>query len=307
MDEEREAITTGLQNLWPRVPNLVFKHDEDDTDVSLVELFSSVDKTLTQRGNLNLVKLILDTDYDSMFKSHDEESEFEINSESFFVNSCFTHLYVEDCMCNPSGTVSWINLKSLCITYGKFDEVVIQNILSGSPLLEITMVINNCYGFRRIDITSNSVKNLVFSLSMDMDAELEDIGNIITINAPHILSLKINEIFCCELMLLDMSSLVKAYLDYTMDVRVPNKEQKEEDMLKRFILRLRHVKELRIGKHCLKALSRLEAKGFTVPSNTKYPDSDSTKSGDWYCGSIDYARSGNSPCLTAYWASNGQV
>ncbi|GKA42211.1 hypothetical protein Tco_0734871 [Tanacetum coccineum] len=193
----------------------------------------------------------------------DEESEFEINSESFFVNSCFTHLYVEDCMFNPSGTVSWINLKSLCITYGKFDEVLIQNILSGSPLLET------------------------------IDDELEDVGNIITINAPHILSLKINENFCCELVLLDMSSLVKAYLDYTMDVRVPNKEQEKEDMLKRFILRLRHVKELRIGKDCLKALSRLEAKGFIVPSNMKYPDSDSTKGGEWYHGSIDYARCGN--------------
>ncbi|GKC98382.1 hypothetical protein Tco_1168657 [Tanacetum coccineum] len=182
MDEEREAITTGLQNLWPQVPNLVFKHDEDDKDVSLVEFFSSVDKTLTQRGNLNLVKLILDTDYDSMFKSQvnnliryaiscnvqqfwlllahtdeDEESEFEINSESFFVNSCFTHLYMEDCMFNPTGTVSWINLKSLCITYENFDEVLIQNILSESPLLE-TIVIDNCYGFRRIDITSKCVK-----------------------------------------------------------------------------------------------------------------------------------------------------
>ncbi|GKE36479.1 F-box protein-like protein, partial [Tanacetum coccineum] len=207
-----------------------------------------------------------------------------------FVNSCFTHLYVEDCMFNPSGTVSWINLRSLCITYGKFDEVLIQNILSGSPLLE-TLELDHCYGFRRIDITSNSVKNLAFSGFLHMDDELEDVGNIITINAPHILSLKINENFCCKLMLLNVSSLVKAYLDYTMDV--PNKEQEEEDMLARFILCLRHVKELKIGKDCLKALSRLKAKGFIVPSNMKYPDSDSTKSEDWYYRSLDYARCGN--------------
>nr|GEW41724.1 hypothetical protein [Tanacetum cinerariifolium] len=264
MDEEREAITTGLQNLWPQVPNsLVFKHVRDDKDVSLIEFFSYVDKTLTQRGHLSVKYILLYTDYGIKFKSQvnnnliryaiscnvqqfwlvlshiDEDKESddlcEINSEPFFVNSCFTYLYVEECMFNPSCTVSWINLRSLCITYGKFDEVLIQNILSGSPLLE-TLVI----------------------------------GNTITINAPHILSLKINEDLGCKLMLLNVSSLVRAYLDYTMDV--PNKEQEEEDMLARFILCLLHVKELKIGKDCLKALSRLEAKGFSVPSNMKFLD-----------------------------------
>ena len=115
MDEEREAITTGLQNLWPQVPNLVFKHDEDDKDVSLIEFVSSVYKTITQRGHVNLVKFILDTDYNIKFKAQvknliryaiscnvqqfwlllsrtdedeDEESDdlFVISSESFFIN-----------------------------------------------------------------------------------------------------------------------------------------------------------------------------------------------------------------------------
>nr|GEZ15070.1 hypothetical protein [Tanacetum cinerariifolium] len=296
MDEEREAITTGLQNLWPQVPNsLVFKHVRDDKDVSLIEFFSYVDKTLTQRSHLSVKYILLYTDYGIKFKSQvnnliryaiscnvqqfwlvlshiDEDKEsndlFEINSEPFFVNSCFTYLYVEECVFNPSCTLSWINLRSLCINYGKFDEVLIQNILSGSPLLE-TLVIDNCNGFRRIDITSNSVKNFVFSGSMHLDDELEDVGNIITINAPHILSLKMNEEFGCKLMLLNVSSLVKAYLDYKMDI--PNKEHEEDDMLARFILSLRHVKEFKIGKDCLKIACSgahfLKSNDFKVLSN----------------------------------------
>nr|GEW96478.1 F-box protein At5g03100-like [Tanacetum cinerariifolium] len=43
----------------------------------------------------------------------------------------------------------------------ELDEESIQNILSGSPLLE-TLEFNECFGFRRIYITSKSVKNLVF-------------------------------------------------------------------------------------------------------------------------------------------------
>ncbi|KAI3710149.1 hypothetical protein L2E82_39923 [Cichorium intybus] len=49
-------------------------------------------------------------------------------------------------------------------------------------------------------------------------------------------------------------------------------KEEEEEMLKGFILNLRHVKELKIGVFCIKVVSRLEAKGFIFPSNVKFPD-----------------------------------
>ncbi|KAL7593539.1 hypothetical protein Lser_V15G32373 [Lactuca serriola] len=58
-------------------------------------------------------------------------------------------------------------------------------------------------------------------------------------------------------------------------------------MLKRFILNLHHVKELKIEDFCSEIVSRLEAKGFIFPSNIKFPhvtsdwsDSDSVESED---------------------------
>ncbi|CAH1448569.1 unnamed protein product [Lactuca virosa] len=66
---------------------------------------------------------------------------------------------------------------------------------------------------------------------------------------------------------------VEANLDYTKlgDWETTHSET-EEEMLKGFILNLHHVKELKIGSCCSKVVSRLEAKGFVVPPNIKFPD-----------------------------------
>ena len=56
--------------------------------------------------------------------------------QSLFYNSCLIRLKLGYCVFNPTGAISWKNLKSLCISYGKLDEDLIQNILSGSPVLE---------------------------------------------------------------------------------------------------------------------------------------------------------------------------
>ncbi|KAI3710142.1 hypothetical protein L2E82_39916 [Cichorium intybus] len=53
-------------------------------------------------------------------------------------------------------------------------------------------------------------------------------------------------------------------------------------MLKRLILKLRHVKEFKIEGFFSKVVSRLEAKGFIFPSNIKFPDVTSDPCGWWY-------------------------
>ncbi|KAL7592115.1 hypothetical protein Lser_V15G32380 [Lactuca serriola] len=121
-----------------------------------------------------------------------------------------------------------------------------------------------------LDITSKSINNLVFSGYFDPEDEYDDIDDIIEINAPNILSLRIQgALLLSRLSLVHVSSLVEASLDYVEDWLC---ETMEEEMLKGFILYLHHVKELKIGIICFKALSRLEAKGFVIPSNMKLPD-----------------------------------
>ncbi|KAJ0581624.1 putative F-box domain-containing protein [Helianthus annuus] len=148
----------------------------------------------------------------------------------------------------------------LCIVYGKLDEDLIENILSGSPVLE-TLVLNYCNGDRRLNITSKSVKNLVLH-PWPYD--------IIEINAPNILTLKVQYAFLVlrKILLLNVSSLVEAHL-FRFGTTT---DEAQEEMLTGFILNLLHVKDLKIGSSWVKVLDRLKAKGFICPSNLKVLD-----------------------------------
>nr|KAJ0198294.1 hypothetical protein LSAT_V11C700344930 [Lactuca sativa] len=52
------------------------------------------------------------------------EAEFLLN-EFIFINSCFTDLRLSGCKLNPSGAISWENLRSLCISEVYLDEDLI--------------------------------------------------------------------------------------------------------------------------------------------------------------------------------------
>ncbi|KAL7599538.1 hypothetical protein Lser_V15G25890 [Lactuca serriola] len=221
------------------------------------------------------------------------ESDFTLD-QTLFTCSCLTDLTLElrTCMVIPVGAISWKNLRNLCISYGSLDEELIENILSGSPVLE-TLELDLCYGYRRLNITSQSLKNLVISKywtylnsydgstsDADLDGYLDYcIGSeahididIIEINAPNIQSLRIEqEIDLLKLLLVDVSSLVKANLNYTAPKKV------EEEMLKGFIMKLGHVKELKIGILCSQVVSCLQDKGFVFPSNVKFPQVEVTR------------------------------
>ncbi|KAK1420397.1 hypothetical protein QVD17_21957 [Tagetes erecta] len=312
----KDAIRTGTlskrwKHLWTSVPNLIFVHHGENHPRS--DFYSFVDKTLAQCCQLKLKKFIVSSSYDYRFESQvnnwihhaidcnveeldltlwnlECEAEFLLD-QFFFVNSCFTDLTLSGCIFNPTGVISWKKLRTLSISHGNLDEDLIENILSGCPVLE-TLVLDNCYGYRRLNIASKSVKSLVFSGYMVPDDVSDDLADVIEIDAPYILSLTIqDDLLLWKLLLLNVSSLVEADLDYTKCGHYETTpKEAEEEMLKGFILNLHHVKELRIGIFCFKVLSRLEAKGFVFPSNLKvldvtssplYSDNDSLEVSDW--------------------------
>ncbi|GKB80622.1 F-box/LRR-repeat protein 25-like protein [Tanacetum coccineum] len=301
LPETKEAIRTGTlskrwQHLWPYVSNLVFifyTSFSNWNDQRLYDIVSSIDQTLSQCRQFNIIKFKLRIPYaviyeslvndwiryafscnvqdlDLYLDSQDDESEFVLD-QFFFVNSSFTCLELDGCVFIPTGAISWTNLKSLQISQGDLDADLIRNMLSGSPLLEIFYLLR-CYGFGRIDITSKSVKKFVLDGYFDpVEQQWPDLADIVEINAPHLLSLSIiQDLLLWKVVLLDVSSLVEAELDYEKSghFETTSKEEKEE-MLKGFLLSLRHVKRLEIGDYCFRTLTRLKAKGFTFPSNAK--------------------------------------
>ena len=285
------TLSKRWQLLWTLLPNLIFVKYVDVTDqsfaIDLTDYFSFIDETLTQchttHVDINMFKV------DICYNSHvnveikaqvvswiryaiscnvkevdlrlwdvGTVSDFSYDDELFFKNSCFTRMKVDQCVFSPplDGLISWSKLKFLCIWHGTLDEDMIGKILSGSPCLE-TLELNACYSYNRIDITSKSVKNLVFSrynyehvcpTRMDYIDKIE-------INAPYILSLTIQDGMALrELLLLNVSSLVSVELDYSSVEYFGTSTEDEEDMLNGLLQSLDHVNNITLGDSCLEVV-----------------------------------------------------
>ncbi|GKB07458.1 ribonuclease H-like domain-containing protein [Tanacetum coccineum] len=171
------------------------------------------------------------------------------------------------CVFNPpNGAIRWDKLKFLCID--DLNEDSIGKILSRSPCLE-TLQLNDCCGFRRINVTSKSVKNLVLSGYGYRHPGADYYIDTLEINAPYISSLTIEGKMYLEKFLLEnVSSLVKAHLNYLGSHHFAadlgrHRDDIEEELLQGLLSSLDHVNEIALGDYnCLQALSRLEATGF---------------------------------------------
>ncbi|GJW17619.1 hypothetical protein Tco_0025055 [Tanacetum coccineum] len=179
-------------HLWPALPNIIFIYYTETWQKKhqqlLTEFFWFVDKSLTQCRQSNLNKVQLDTPYCIEFQSQ--------------VTDLIRYAI--------KWNVQDINLQLHSITEEKFElnqaklnDDSIRNIITGRPLLETFHLQYYCYGFRRIDIASKSVKNLVLGGHCDSQHD------IIEINAPYILSLTMEHgLYLSKLLLLNVSSLV---------------------------------------------------------------------------------------------------
>ncbi|GJW64742.1 hypothetical protein Tco_0116626 [Tanacetum coccineum] len=124
---------------------------------------------------------------------------------------------------NEDGNPSGVNIKQHC------DEDLIEKILSGSTFLE-SLELKDCYGYRRIDVTSKSVKKLVF-LEYNSDAAYEeDYIDCIKINAPYI-----------------VTNYKRVFVIF------------DEEVFRGLLKSLGHFEDITLGDHCLELLSRLKA------------------------------------------------
>ncbi|GJX39814.1 ribonuclease H-like domain-containing protein [Tanacetum coccineum] len=252
------TISKRWKNLWTQLPHLIFSYEDDITD------FGSDDTDLcdyiSSRANSWIRYAISRNveDVDLWLWDGGVRQDFTYDDELFFNNLCFTRIKLSDCLFNPpNGAISWERLKCLCLCRGTLDEDMIEKILSGSPCLE-SLELNDCYGYRRIDVTSKSVKKLVFFVYDSNAAYEDDYIDCIKINAPYISSLTIKgELVLREFVLLNVSSLVEVDLKYWISYE--EFEIFAKKIFRGLLESLGHVKDITFGDHCSELLSRLKA------------------------------------------------
>ncbi|GJR82870.1 G patch domain-containing protein TGH [Tanacetum coccineum] len=147
--------------------------------------------------------------------------------------------------------ICWKNLRTLAISFGRFDDDLFRIIIFGSPVLE-TLVLDSCYGFEVLDISNDNVKNFVIcGYSSEMDT--------LRINAPHIESLTIKDV---------IKSVAETINYEDQDVeKTPVSSSDKKRGRPRKQSYLGNVKDGDIIFH--QVLASLKSKGFICPLNLK--------------------------------------
>ncbi|KAA8515346.1 hypothetical protein F0562_018424 [Nyssa sinensis] len=273
------ALSKKWQYLWTSVDNLIFINQDYSQSEHFEKFIKFLEKTVSLSSCSKIRKFAVQFDYNAFLYPdvdlwisfaltryvQDLDLNF-IGPQSFdgtdiyrlpqhlFSNSSLTKLKLSLCVFEPSGVISWRLLKNLSLEYLESNEDMIERILSSCPLLEV-LELSNFMGFRRLDVTSPSLRTLKlkdFWYSCDDD----DDGALLEILALNLRSLEISGyLYTMKCRLVNVSSLVDANLSFDLDTPADSSDDYEEYryIVLELLESLRHVKQLTIGSWCTQA------------------------------------------------------
>ncbi|KAG8363738.1 hypothetical protein BUALT_Bualt19G0053500 [Buddleja alternifolia] len=299
-----EAVRTGVlstrwKNLWNHIDNIIIiyplKKNKTWCDSEQKRFISIVDQTLTRLTCPNIKLFSLSTSTDGLdnwlhwvysrnveFLQLDYMGHRYTPPEWFFHLSSLVHLDIARCdFINLGSVVSWTSLKSLSLSNVIISDEQISMILSGCPVLEDVVfdnIISDLYldddddVVTLLNIVSPSVKTLTV-IPLDGIDTME----LLEINAPSIQYLEIlGDSYCLDIRLINVSSLVKANLDYACYDEDDSSIEEDYDgdfpggptklnvddfhllVATRLLKSVCHLEELEFGPQLIQALSILK-------------------------------------------------
>ncbi|XP_055960846.1 F-box protein At5g03100-like isoform X2 [Mercurialis annua] len=300
------VLSKRWHNLWTYVPNLIFSQSHfpdiliDELEYQLDIIKRVVNKTLALHSSSKLNTFSIEiSDIRPLYSSIESwlqlavgravESltlEFIHNGRSstgyllpqfLYSNSHIRILTTKLCEFVPDGRISWSALKELSIWRATLNDDVIQNILYGTPLLENLHLIL-CCGIKLLDLSLKpELKTLVINVS-NYDSELKIVG-------PYVETLKISwtsDNFKCKLM--NMSSLVKATLDFELIDHEDDPQESCLDMVDELVENVLPAEQLQLTNFCTQALSTLRMDVMeSLSSNLRSLDVD-CRGEEYLCG-----------------------
>ncbi|KAK3014587.1 hypothetical protein RJ639_009820 [Escallonia herrerae] len=194
--------------------------------------------------------------------------------EHMYVNTLLTELSLSKCDLTPSGYVAWDSLKSLSIGCIELEELVLRNILSGSPSLEF-LELRDFYGIDRVHISNPSVKKLVINgyefryVNEDDEEGVDDqVYSTLEISGPNLHSLSIlGSLKNTKCRVTNVASLVEANLNFDIvSQRTADDEYEEsQNIVRRLFQSLGGVHSLTVGTWCIKVLSTFDLEHVASP------------------------------------------
>ncbi|GFP84214.1 putative F-box/LRR-repeat protein at5g02930 [Phtheirospermum japonicum] len=179
---EESAVTSLLSKrwkfIWTELPRLEFR-DHSKGSEKIREFVAKVNRSLLIRSRrIQLEEFNVCFRYDGSFASDvDSWIDFVLKNkvkkvglslriveelyglpETMYSNSSLTWFSVHGCIMDTLTTIEWQSLTWLCINDSELSQHVIENILSGCPVLH-TLYLEECSGFNCLDV--KNIKSLV--------------------------------------------------------------------------------------------------------------------------------------------------
>ncbi|KAL3620482.1 hypothetical protein CASFOL_035394 [Castilleja foliolosa] len=293
LEAKQSAITALLskrwQFLWTQSPRLIFKEERLWLQPPEVQHFVSwVNRTLAICGRNYLNTFELEFPYSENYSpdvnvwvgfaiiNKAKQVSLLLNNylyesytlpQTMFQSAYLKRLKLQGCVVAPRGTIEWPSLTELRIEDSKLLQHVMDKMLSGCPVLRC-LVLKNCSGFTRLDVSSKSLYELWVS-----DPEE---GNwyepFLQISAPYLHTLYV-ALFpdIRKLSLENTSSLVKATIEFVGFVSGSSERNNERVMsnAKELLEKTRHVKVVDLRYSYVEVLSLLAINDYRFPQSAR--------------------------------------
>ncbi|GFP79981.1 putative F-box/LRR-repeat protein at5g02700 [Phtheirospermum japonicum] len=294
LDVNQSAITAVLakrwRNFWRESPRLVFieksRLPENTRDfvarVNRILLVISGGRNDLETFEVefyykNIYSLDVDVWFDFAIRNKVKQVSVLLNStrpsildsyslpQMMFHNSNLKRLILRGCVLAPRGTIEWRSLTELRIGRVELQQHVIENILSGCPVLCFLWLIY-CWGFSRLKVESKCL----YKLSVcDRENELNHNEPLLRISAPYVRKLWVSlNPEGRKLSLGNTSSLVKATIDFIGSGWNIDSEEMM-DNAKELLEKIRHVKTVTMRGCCIEVLSSLAMTGYQFPQSAR--------------------------------------
>ncbi|CAH9145161.1 unnamed protein product [Cuscuta epithymum] len=267
------VLSRRWQYLWTELPALDFWETQKPVD-----FVPWVHRTLLLRSGIYLERFRVFFRYNNCFASDvnawvhfavkhkvkeldlmlQSEEHFYMLPQALFCNSSLTSLFLERCILAPRRTIEWQSLSHLRIKSVELCEDVIQNILSGCPVL-YSLNLSRCWGFKFLEVNSRSLVSLGVSVCGDKMSK-----HLVEISAPYIKMLDISlHPSRTKMQLNNIPSVTDADVNYT----VPHSSVEVMNNTMELLEMLQHVKVLVLGYGVIEVLSEMVVHGWRLPES----------------------------------------